>query len=407
MAASRLFVCVLVSALMAVPGFAQPVGRRPVAIVNLDLAGDRELVDFAQAIGAALETHPALRPNGMLAPLYERIDDPDADKLAFAQKKMNEALADLGNGNFESAARAARDGQIELWSVTPTQAVLLYAELAFIRGKALVGDGKSTEAGAQFSLSQRLDPTRQIDIAREPPDIVAAYNAAKSAPAPTGRVSIENIQGSVWLDGNEEGFAPNQYVVTSGLHVVWVTDRDRATSGVEIDVKPGQVTPAPVPERSASPTLKLQRARQELARAPDDGAKMVAMKHLAKTSGVKDAVVLSRTQGKIFYQTWRSDDADRTPGFSPKHERKPTDLPVKVLEDLLPPQAEVEPPGVVFPIPIDDKRWYQKPAYWAGIGFGASVLAAGAYFLISTLLPDSFRGPSDLSVVDPQDRITR
>jgi hypothetical protein len=406
MAASRLFVCVLVTTLVT-PGFAQPVVRRPVAVVNLDLGGNAEVIDQARGVAAALETHAALRPNGMLSPLYERIDDPDANQLQRAQRKLDEALVELANGNFASAARAAKDGQSELWSVTPTQAVLLYSELAFVRGKALLGDTKVTEARASFSLSQRLDPTRTIDTAREPPDVVAAYNAAKASPAPTGRIEIEQIQGTVWIDGSEKGFAPNQYVITAGLHVVWVTDRERATSGVEVDVRPGLVTPAPIREQSAAPSELLQRARQELARAPDDGAKLVAMKHLAKISGVKDAVVLSLSNGKIVYQTWRSDDADRAPGFSPTRERGPKDLPVKLLQELLPPPVEVDPPGVVFPIPVDDTRWYEKPSYWAGIAFGTSLVAVGAYYLVTALMPDTFPGPSNIGVNNPEDRITR
>ncbi len=421
-------VCVLVAVLqIASPALAQPepapapvrvaapVVRRPVAIVNLDLTGNQEVIDLATDIGRALETHAALRPLGLLAPLYERIDDPDANQLDRARKKEAEALVELANGNFENAARLAKEAQGELWSVTPTQAVALYAELAFVRGKALLGDNKAKEARESFSLSQRLDSTRQIDRAREPPDVVAAYDAARTAPAPLGRIAIDTFLGSekkatgtVWIDGTEKGFAPNEYVVTSGLHVVWVTDRDRATSGTEIVVTPNGTTIASVPEQSASLTLQLQRTRQELARAPDDGAKIVAMKRLAKISGVKDAVVLSLASGKVVYQTWRSDDADRAPGFSPKHERGPRDQPVKVLEDLVPPPIEEDPPGVVFPIPIDDRHWYQKPSYWAGIAFGASLAAVGAYFVISSLLPDTFGGfDPNVGISNPEDRLTR
>ncbi|MFN0248988.1 MAG: hypothetical protein ACKV2T_19035 [Kofleriaceae bacterium] len=383
-----------------------PITRRPVAVVNLDLTGNRQLLELATEISRALEAHPALRPLGLLAPLHERIDDPDAEQLARAQRKLAEAVGELANGNFPAAARAARDGQVELWSVTPTQAQLLYAELAFVRGKAFVGDGKPSDANASFSLSQRLDP-RVIDTAREPPDVVAAYNAAKATSASTGRIEIATARGTVWIDGSEKGFAPNQYVVTSGLHVVWVTDRDRQTSGVEIDVKPGLVTPTLVPEVSASDTLKLQRARQELSRAPDDGARLVAMKQIARLGGVKDAVVLSLVDGTVVYQTWRSDDSDRSPGFSPKRERGPKDLPVKVLDDLVPPVVEDDPPGVEFPIPIDDTRWYEKPSYWAGIAFGTSLAAVGAYFLITALVPDTVLGPGDIGVSRPEDRVLR
>jgi len=416
MATPRLFVCVLVAALqVAAPALAQPapVVRRPVAVVNLDLTGSREVIDLATNISKALDTHAALRPNGMLAQLYQRIEDPDADQLARAQKKQSEALLELANGNFEAAARAAKDGQTELWSVTPTQAVSLYSELAFIRGKALLGDNKPAPAQASFSLCQHLNTNRVIDTAREPPDVVAAFNAAKAAAAPTGRIDVvvgdpeKQLRGTVWIDGSDKGFAPNQYVITAGLHVVWVTDPDRATSGAEVDVTPGRLVTAPVPELSASFSLKLQRTRQQLARAPDDGAKIVAMKRLAEVGSVKDAVVLSLVNGKIFYQAWRSDDADRAPGFSPKHEYGPKDQPVNVLEDLLPPVVEVDPPGVVFPIPIDDTRWYRKPTYWAGIAFGASLVAVGTYFLITSLMPDSVPGPGDIGLSKPEDRISR
>ncbi|MGE0399339.1 MAG: hypothetical protein AB7T06_21685 [Kofleriaceae bacterium] len=422
LAAPRLFVCVLVATLqVAAPALAQPapvtppesgvVGprvRRPVAVVNLDLTGNRDLVDLSRAITKALEVHSALRPLDLAGSLFETIVDPDEDHLRKARKAEREAMAELDNGRFPDADEIARRGQEELLLVTPSQAVQLYAQLAFVRGKALLGTNQIKEAREQFSLSQRLDPARPLDRKREPPDVVAAYDAASSAAAPIGKIEIET-KGTVWIDGSEKGFAPNQYVIASGLHVVWVTHPDRATSGVEIDVKPGQTeaTKANVPELSASPSEKLQRARQAVARAPDDGAKIIAMKRVAEVTVVKDAVVLSLANGKIVYQTWRSDDADRAPGFSPKHERNPRDPIVKVFDDLLPPPVEEDPPGVVFPIPIDDTRWYQKPSYWAGIAFGTSLVAVGAYFLITSLLPDTVQGPGDIGLSRPEDRVLR
>lgn len=417
----RRLLCVLVVVLqLAAPVFAQPaqpagsvVVRRPVAVVNLDLTGNPDVRELAREIGKALDTHVALRPGGLLAALYEGLDDPDAEQLDRARGKLTEALTELANGNFGSAARAAKDGQSELWSVTPTQAVPVYSELAFVRGKALLGDSKLVEARASFALSQRLDPARTIDTAREPPDVVAVFAAAKSTVAPTGRIEVavgesgSQVRGTVWIDGIEVGFVPNQYVVSAGLHVVWVTDRDRATSGLEREVASGQTATAIVPAVSAPLDLKLQRARQELARAPDDGARLVAMKQLAKVADVKDAIVLSLVGGKIVYRTWRSDDADRAAGFSPVREHKAKDPAAKVLDDLHPPPVEPDPPGVVFPIPVDTTRWYQKPSYWAGIAFGSSLLVVGAYVLITSLLPDTVEGPVGIGLSRPGDRLLR
>jgi hypothetical protein len=425
LAAPRVFVCVFAVTLQVVaPAYAQPeavrpvepapVARRPVALVSVDLTGDQELITLAKSIENVLETHATLRPIYRGA-LYERIDDPDAIPLAAAKDKLDEAQAELGNGNFANAARFAHDGQELLWSVTPQQATHLYADLAFLRGKALLGDNRADEARAAFTLTQRLDSTRKLDLGREPPSVVTAYQQAKVAPAPIGRVSVtvgkpeEQFRGTVWIDGESVGFAPTEYVVPSGLHVIWVTDRERVTKGVEIEVKPNAVRPINVPGESASDTDKLQRLRQELARAPDDAARLVTMKAIAKLAGnVKDAVVLSLVNGKVVYQVWRSDDADRAPGFSPKHERGPKDLPVKMLEDLLPPPPiEDDGPGVVFPIPHDTTRWYKKPAYWAGIGFGASLVAAGVYFLVITLTPKDVDGPENITLVNPASSISR
>lgn len=422
-AASRLFVCVLVATLqVAAPALAQPpavraappapvaapLARRPVAVVSLDLTGNQELVVLARAVTTALETHPALRPLDLSASLFEAIDDPDADRLVRARKAEREAMAELDNGRFPEADASAKRGQEELLRVTPTQAVELYAHLAFVRGKALLGNRKDAEARDQFSLSQRLDPSRPLDTMREPPDVVAAYEAARAAPAPIGKIELET-KGTVWIDGSEKGFAPNQYVIASGAHVVWVMHPDRATTGVEVFVKPSQteVTKATVLEISATPSVKLQRARQTLARAPDSGAKLIAMKRVAELSGVKDAVVLSLSNGKIVYQTWRSDDADHSPGFSPTHQRGPKDQPVKVLEELMPAVVEDDPPGVQFPIPVDTTPWHRKPAYWAGIAFGASLVGVGAYFLITSLLPDTVQGPGDIGLSRPEDRVAR
>lgn len=419
----RVLVCLVAASLVIQPAFAQPttatsttrpvepkpIERRPVVVINLDLTASSLSVDLAQALNRVLETHAQLRPRDKNA-LYDVIVDPDASNLERARQKQREALVELDNGNFTAAARIAVDGQRQLTEVTPTEAVQLYADLAFLRGKALLGDNRRADAIAAFAQSQRLDPARTLDTAREPPDVVAAYNAAKNAVPQTGKIDVtvgepgENYRGTVWIDGSDKGFAPNQYVIAAGLHVVWVTDPDRETTGIEVDVKagPNAVSTAAVKAKSAPEAVKLQRVRQELARAPDDGARIVAIKRIAEISGVKDAVVIAPAGGKVFYQTWRSDDADFARGFSQKHELGPKVLPAAMIDDLLPPKVEIEDPGVKFPIPIDTTRWYQKPAYWAGIGFGASLVVVGVYYLVTSLTPKDFAGPKDVDNPTPE-----
>lgn len=399
MAAPRVIVCAVVLLILGVtPAHAQ---RRPVAVVNLDLGSDPAPQELATQLDAVLREHPELRTlpaPGDTAALYERVDDDDTPRLARARNDLVLAEQQLEQFNPAQAVRIAEEGEQELLLVTPSLAARLFADLAFVRGRALLEEGRGDEARVAFAHSHTLDPTRTLDPAKIVPDVVAAYEAAKVPPGSPGMIDVKG-SGNVWIDGAELGIAPATFAASAGRHVVWLTGVDRETRGLAVAVAPGATVVAEIPEAEAPRRTKVQRARQALARAPDPTARAAAMRRLAELAGVKDAVLLSVSGGKVIVQTWRAGDVDRAPGFSALRERR-ADRPVELLAPLAPPKVVIpveEPPRFVLPPP---KRWYQRRPVQVGIVAGVLAAIAGG-IMISRAGPDSFLPQTDIVNDDP------
>ncbi len=341
--------------------------KRPVAVVNLSReTATREL---ATLLEAELSVHPDLRglPSTDAAALKDEIVDEDAPRLDQARRLLQRA-EDQVNDNPAQAAKDARDGQHELWQVSPSRAVKPYADLTLVLGQALLNDRNHKDANAAFALVHKLDPNRTLDGMIYLPEVVEAFEATRRALGANGTIEIKGT-GRVTIDGTDVGLAPGGFPASAGGHVVWLTGPDRDTRGAAIVVAPGAPTLADLPDAEASPRTKLQRARLALARAPDASARSAAMKHVAELVAVHDAVLLSMSGGKVIVQTWR----DREPGFSALRERG-NDKPLDLLAPLAPPRV-IRPVDQTpkLPPPVVTQRWYQKTSWRVGIAASLAI----------------------------------
>jgi len=358
--------------------------RRPVAVV--DLANEPATQELAAELRAALEVHVELRtlPSSQTtddAALIERIADPDAPAIARALDARTKAEAQILAFDFPLAITYAREGQRELLNVTPSLAVKTYADLAFVLGVALHNEQRAAEARVAFTHSYRLDSSRTLDPTRIVPDIVQAYAAAKAAPTTQGTLTVEGT-GNVWIDGTEVGLAPGSFPASEGEHVVWRTGIDRDTRGLAVTVAAGTPTLAEIPDVEAPRRTKVQRARQLLARAPDPSARSAAMQRLADLVGVKDAVLLSMSGGKVIVQTWHDGAGDLLRGFSALRERGATRAD-ELLTPLAPPRKPIERPieGPIKGPIVVKKEWYERRPVQLGIAVGiAAAIVAGVLF---------------------------
>jgi hypothetical protein len=390
MAARWALVCALVASLVgALPATAE---RRPVAVVNLDLADDSRARSLADALILELDGHPELKslenPTDSAA-LKDRINDPDRNGLDAARAAKARAEDKLIEFNFSLAAQYAADGQSELLTVSPLAAHTLYADLAFIQGQALLADGRADEARAAFQQCARLDPGRTLDTARILPRVVEAYAKAQASAGAPGSITVEGT-GRVWIDGIEVGQAPGGFSAREGRHVVWLTGSERNAGGAQTVVIAGQASKVKIADETGGRSITVQRARVALARAADATAKAAAMNALAKLVRAQDAVLLQVAGEKIIVQTWRAGNVDRSPGFSALRERS-RETPVELLSPLAAPK-KIEKPAegpIEGPQPIVVKKWYQRRRVQLGIVAGVVAAVVGSYFL-SQIGPDFF-----------------
>jgi len=380
MAAFRALVCAVL--VLGIGGARAHAERRPVAVV--DLANEPATREVADQLKATLELHAELRalPSSTDdAALSDRLDDLDAERVARALVALAKAQAQNGAFDYKAAIADARDGQSELLNVTPSVAVKPYADLAFVLGVALHNDQRAADAKLAFALNHRLDPSRTVDPTRVVPDLVKAYADAKVAVLAPGSIEVQGT-GNVWIDGTEVGLAPGTFPASEGEHVVWRTGIDRETRGLRVAVAAGTPALAQIPDVEAPRRTKVQRARQLLARAPDPSARSAAMQRLADLVGVKDAVLLSMSGGKVIVQTWHDGAGDLLRGFSALRERGTTKAD-ELLTPLAPPRKPIEKP-IEGPIkgPIFVKKdWYERRPVQLGIAVGiAAAIVAGVLF---------------------------
>ncbi|CAN5547865.1 hypothetical protein BH11MYX1_BH11MYX1_42380 [soil metagenome] len=382
---ARVAICVVLATLQAVrPALADdppatdadaPVERRQVAII--DLTEDDQVRTLSGALYTAIN-----QSDGLMIPNtrdYDRdltghLVDEDGISLNNATNARAEAQASLDETKASDAGTVARRGEQDLARIVPTaDAQALYAELSILVGLAALDQGHAQESNLALSLAQRLDPSRQLDPARYPPDVVAAWKRAVDSKPELVTLEVKGT-GRVWIDFVERGPAPGVFKdLEVGDHVITVTGFDRKTWGEPHDLI--GTTILVVKDDPADNHQKVARARLALSRAQasgDDVARAGAMHQLATLLGVGDAVMISkRPDHRIQWETWR----DRAPGFSAPKEFT-TQRPEEMIEGLSGPRRPLpgRPEILPFKPPIVlERRWYEKR--WVQASAAGTLLA--------------------------------
>jgi hypothetical protein len=350
------------------PSDPQRAARRPVAVI--DMSNDPLVRDVGYKLLDLLAAHAELAPPAVSdgAALVDQPPLDDDVRLIEARRKKEAAEKNLAQRNFREAAIDAVEGQELLLHVTPRKALALYADLALALGQSRLGEKKDAEAREAFALCYRLDPRRTLDELQYLPEVVQTFEAARKVTPGVGRIAVRGA-GQVWIDGEEVGRAPGEFKASLGRHVVWLTEFLRETGGKEVLVTAARPGDATILDGPLTRPQKVVRFRMALSQAQDATARAVAMKALAEFVNIREAVLLSKVNGKIVWQTWR----DRAPGFSEIRDLG-RDNPVEILRQLAPPKPAPEPPILVVRTPPPPLRWHQRRS--VQIGFVATIAAA-------------------------------
>jgi hypothetical protein len=413
----------------------------------------------AERVGAIVRAVPAPPvASAELTGIMERAgaaagDEVLADAIARAQARLAQGAAPAARRVALDRARTlAAAGWQAYLAVEPGQAAdqlaearrlaeavldlpdgpAVYADVCLRLGVVLRQLGRAGEADGLMRLAATLDPGRTVSIAAFAPDVVSAYEAARSAgtPAVPVRIAVTRAEdaepatpeampgatpearpeASIDIDGRPAGAAPLDVALPAGLHVI--TAR---APGHRSQVRVVAVAPGHAPEDSA---IVVALAPEPLARAVLRGAAALAVGGADEDAraavagllayGELDAIVLAAS-------TWRRgapallgqrcalvvDEAlactavieigYRQPGDVDAAARalwtalaEPgTDAPVPgptLLADTRLLQAESRPVAVrvdAGPAP----RWYRSPWLWIGVGVATAAAAGTAWAL--------------------------
>jgi hypothetical protein len=356
--------------------------RRPVAVI--DLTNDPGVRDVANKLLELLAAHTELAPPAISdgAALVDAPPLDDETRIRDAQTKRKEAEQNLAQRNFRDAANDALQGQELLLHVTPRKALALYADLALALGQSRLGEKKDAEAREAFALTYRLDPRRTLDELHYLPEVVQTFEAAKKVNPSVGTISVRGV-GRVWIDGEDVGEAPGEFKASLGRHVVWLTELLRETGGQEVMVTAARPGLAMILDGPLNRPQKVVRFRLALSQAQDPALRASAMKALAEFVNVHDAVLLSKVNGKILWQTWR----DQEPGLGEIRELG-RDNPIEILKQLAPPKVVPVPPPVVVRAPVVPPRWYERRSVQLGLAATVATAIVSGYMWLHYVEPD-------------------
>ncbi len=382
---ARVAICAVLASLQTVrPAFAEdppaadadaPAERRQVAVI--DLTEDEQVRELSGSLYTAIN-----QSDGLMIPNtrdYDRdLTGPlvDEDGVNFNNAINDRAAAQtaLDETRAGDAGTTARSGEKDLAMTVPiTEGQALYADLSILTGLAALDQGRAQEANLALALAHRLDPQRQLDPARYPPDVVAAWKRAVDSKPQMVTLEVKGT-GRVWIDFVERGPAPGVFEdLEVGDHVITVTGFERNTWGEPLSLT--RSTVLEVKDDPANNHKKVARARLALSRAQasgDDVARAGAMKQLAALLGVGDAIMISKGPEGLQWETWR----DRAPGFSaPK--KFTNQKPEEMIEGLSGPRRALprrqDPPPFVKPPVVVEKAWYEKR--WVQASAAGTVIA--------------------------------
>lgn len=361
-----------------------PAPRRPLAII--DVVGTPQSQALANTLSAALLSNAQLAPvsdANLAAALVGPLEDVEDAPLATATRALVEAEQSLGTFETSVAIARATSAMTELQRADPTAAHLaVYAELAFVCGRAALTDKNPAQASRWFALTARLAPTFTPDRGRYVSNVIAAYDNARRPDAVLVPLSITG-NGEIVVDGIVLGPAPMTIPVTPGPHLVHLVSPEHVPVSAQIDAVAPTAT-LQLTALVAPPQIVVARLRRVLQTAPDATGRGAAITKMAKLAGVHDAVVISRdSAGDLALTTWR----DQAPGFATP-ERATRTTPERIFARIAPPPALTDPFGPRGPIgPMlprpTSERWYQKRWVQASVVGGVLLSAAGIALAIS------------------------
>lgn len=358
--------------------------RRPLAII--DIVGTPQSRALATTLSAALLSNGQLAPVSdatLAAALVGPLEDVEDAPLATATRALVEAEQSLGTFATNVAIARATSAMMELQRADPTAARLaVYAELAFVCGRAALTDKNPSQASRWFALTARLAPTFTPDRGRYVSNVIAAYDNARRPDV--GSVPLAVIgDGEIVVDGIIIGPAPMTIPVPPGPHLVHLVSPEHVPVSAQIDVVAPTAT-LQLTALVAPPAIVVARLRRVLQTAPDATGRGAAITKMAKLAGVHDALVISRDgTGELALTTWR----DQAPGFATP-ERATRTTPERIFARIAPPPALAEligpvgPSGPLRPRPATES-WYQKRWVHASVVGGVLLSAAGIALAIS------------------------
>ncbi|MBP9086353.1 MAG: hypothetical protein KBG15_09545 [Kofleriaceae bacterium] len=362
-----------------------PTVRRPLAII--DVVGTPQSQALANKVSAALLSNGQLAPisdTTIAAALVGPLEDVEDVPLATATRALVDAEQSLGRFETSVAIAGATSAMTELHRADPTAPRLtVYADLAFVCGRAALTDKNPTQASRWFALTARLAPTFTPDRGRYVSNVIVAYDTARQPVGSLVPLAVTGA-GEIVVDGIIMGPAPMTVSVTPGPHVVHLVSPEHVPVGAQIDVL-GTGATLQLTALVAPAQIVVARLRRVLQTAPDATGRGAAISKMAKLAGVHDALVISRdSTGELALGTWR----DEAPGFA-KPEPAAHTTPEKIFASIAPPPVLPEPLGPVGPMRPSPTtaRWYQKRWVQASVVGGVLLSAAGIALAI-TATPD-------------------
>ncbi len=318
----------------------------------------------------------------------------------------------------------------------------VYADVCLRLGVVLRQLGRAGEADALMRLAATLDPGRTVSIAAFAPDVVSAYEAARSAEAPAVPMRIVVTRGeaatpampaatpeaspesspaaspeamaeaNIDIDGRPAGAAPLDIALPAGLHIITARAPGHHSQARVVDVAPEHA--------SEDHTIAIALAPEPRAQAVQFGAAALAVGSAdedARTAvagllvyGEVDAIVLAAS-------TWRrgapallgqrcalgTDETLACTGVIEIGYRQPGDVdaaaralwtalaepatsaPIPgptLLADARLVQAESRPVASVVRADAEPgPRWYRSPWLWIGVGVATAAAAGTAWAL--------------------------
>jgi hypothetical protein len=362
------------AALAAAPTTALAEDDEGVAVVNAasPVAGQASAGQLAKlrkrldAMGVLHNTSPELAAaldggdTADLTPVKDAFEKFDYDR---AEELLEQSITDL------------------LTTGDPERIAPPLAEMLHWRGMIADELDDATEAEIWFAASYRLDPERPVDNDATPPRVRRVIERARTAERPDGKIIIDLVdedeeQVRVAVDGGPMARLGGGVDVPAGYHLVVVTAPERSPYAKLVRVGPNRTVNLSVELSAESEVARARRARDSVAAARSDKARLKKARPLAKITGARKLLVIEG-EDELVVRVFDLDARTVTAPLSLREATRPA-----VLADLLGVEGGA--------LGRDrDRRWYERWYVWVGV----AALAGGGYvtYEMATREPTSIR----------------